>query len=71
MSLCPEAELRAAMSEGEFWAYVFLDGPDVDLEEAERSIADLTPCPVCGNHGPCGYDIEGRPLVHTIDEEEE
>lgn len=22
-------------------------------------------CPVCGAKGPCAFDAEGRPLIHT------
>lgn len=31
----------------------------------EVTFSDLEPCPVCGTYGPCGYDAEGRPMVHT------
>lgn len=26
------------------------------------------PCPTCGERGPCGYDQEGRVLVHPTEE---
>lgn len=25
----------------------------------------VEPCPICGAQGPCAYDAEGRPLIHT------
>jgi hypothetical protein len=34
--------------------------PDIDVESL-----GIDPCPVCGEPGACGYDAEGRPLIHT------
>jgi hypothetical protein len=73
VSLCPEAAERAAMSDDEFWEHVLHvnDGPDHDpgipddIEMAELFLAD--PCPECGSRGACGYDQEGRPMIHAID----
>lgn len=76
MSLCPEFVLRRTMNDAEFWEHVFNGhlGPDIDdgydPDELERTMADLTPCPVCHELGACGYDAEGRPLIHTIDEDD-
>lgn len=72
MSLCPESEERAALSDGEFWDRVLqpsqrpgadwdpvdLDGP---LEQAD------TRCPECGEYGACGYDTEGRAMIHVTE----
>lgn len=74
-SLCPEAGLRAAMSDGEFWEHVYggarhgeSDEPDPSHEAID---ADLTaPCPECGEFGACGYDAEGRPLIHAINKDD-
>jgi hypothetical protein len=68
MSLCPEWKLRERMSEAEFWEYVFGCGPDVDDDEEwdVQVVADLTPCPECGENGPCSYDLDGRPLIHLV-----
>jgi acetone carboxylase gamma subunit len=34
--------------------------------------ARWTPCPECGELGACGFDAEGRPMVHvTADEEDD
>lgn len=41
--------------------------PDMDQESLTS-----TPCPVCGEVGACGYDAEGRALIHAteVDAEE-
>lgn len=44
------------------------DGPVLDQPEPDVEVdtfSDLEPCPICGEHGACSYDSEGRPLVHT------
>lgn len=46
------------------------DGPELQQEPDPGDIheipfSDLQDCPVCGENGPCGYDAEGRPMVHT------
>lgn len=70
--LCPEAELRDEMNDGEFWEHVFGGGPDVDYEpdaDELQAVADLTPCLECGEFGPCAYDDDGRPLVHLVQDD--
>jgi hypothetical protein len=47
-----------------------LEDADAEAAEDERQlqvglIADV-PCPVCGELGACGYDAEGRPMIHAI-----
>lgn len=71
MSLCPEAEYRALLDDGEFWEYVFNGvkpgDPPSDREDEfdERdATAQFDPCPVCGETGPCGYDADGEPMIH-------
>jgi hypothetical protein len=32
---------------------------------------DWSPCPICGEEGPCGYDAEDRPLIHPIPAEDD
>lgn len=72
--LCPEADLRDAMTEEEFWAHVSAnlspsdellddDGPELDVAIAP------TPCPTCGESGACSYDAEGLPLIHATEED--
>jgi len=72
--LCPEAAERAAMTEPEFWERVArnLGQPpesmdDDDLDRPEFGYPD--PCVVCGATGSCGFDAEGRPLIHAWDGE--
>lgn len=77
MSLCPEAAMRAAMTDGEFWAHVFPQPDPVgerfpdDQEIAEYELAArlADPCPECGQIGACAYDGEGRPLIHVTPED--
>ena len=68
MSLCPEADHRASLSDDDFWAYVFRnDQPefDDDVEYIDEELSNqFSPCSECGEMGPCGYDFEGRPLYH-------
>lgn len=76
--LCPEADMRDAMSDDEFWEHVannlsppefdpplWDDGPDLDVSVATE------PCPTCGSGGACAYDAEGRPLIHARTEEDD
>jgi len=64
--LCPEADLRDAMPDDDFWNHVL---GQVELDDAEPPVdlvpLDVEPCPVCGEQGACAYDAEGRPLIHT------
>lgn len=73
--LCPEAELRDAMDDGEFWAHVLAQPDpvgerfpdDAEIAEYELNARLADPCPECGQYGACAYDIEGRPLIHVAD----
>ena len=78
MSRCSEAEFRGQLEDGEFWDYVFNgvgpgDDPKAELEDMEPVGYDeldiLARCEVCGEPGACGYDLEGRPLIHTSSDE--
>lgn len=69
MSRCTEVAFRESLNDGEFWDYV-LNGikpgdvpvePEIDDEPIEEYGG---PCAICGERGPCGYDAEGRPLIH-------
>jgi hypothetical protein len=75
MSLCPERELRDSMTEDEFWAHVYRDYLGVhelaeELEDIETPTLVGSPCPECGAAGACGYDTEGRALIHALSEED-
>ena len=67
--LCPEADLRDAMTDDEFWAHVFPSAEEEDWGEVTS--LGLIPCPVCDSDGACGYDSFGRPLIHLPDQEDE
>ncbi len=70
---CSERDKRAAMTDAEFWAHVSPqdDDPRITLPgwgEGDESIDyDLAaePCGECGATGACGWDAEGRPLIHA------
>ena len=75
MSLCPEGEYRDSLSDEEFWAHVFqTDYPDwTDFDESDLDDRShlLIPCPVCHSIEACGYDSEGRPLIHAFNFDDE
>lgn len=67
-----------ALDEGDFWQWVFFralptdprpDDGDDDFYAPEPDPLDSTRCPECGEYGACGYDAEGRPMIHTTTEE--
>jgi hypothetical protein len=68
-----------AMDDGEFWDHVAKnllgEGGEPDTDDMEPVGYDeldiLAPCVDCGESGPCGYDAEGRPLIHATSEGEE
>lgn len=68
--LCPEGEYRDSLSDEDFWAHVFQtdysDWTDFDNQNPNYPEWDLgNPCIICGSTGACGYDSEGRPLIHS------
>lgn len=75
--LCPEAEKRDAMSESEFWDHVAanLTRPVWEYDPGDEPLDPpallAEPCPVCGSVGACGYDAEGRALIHAVEDEDE
>lgn len=85
MSLCPENEYRASLSDGEFWDYVLLgrrpDDPIADYDPTDDPNAPMdpegegylaSPCPVCGTYlEACGYDVDGNAWVHCTPEDDE
>lgn len=79
MSLCPEREYRDSLTEPEFWDYVLLGlrpgeyvepEPDADLDDPVTFTSAYDPCAECGQIGPCGYDYDGRPMVHVVESED-
>ena len=43
---------------------------DVDVLDEDLARARGGPCPDCGAPGACGWDDEGRPLIHPTTAEE-
>jgi hypothetical protein len=75
--LCPEHDLRAAMSDAEFWAHVFPARDEDDRQPDDQEIAEYElnarladPCPECGQRGACAYDTEGRALIHVTEDDD-
>lgn len=76
--LCPEADQREAMTDNDFWhhvlsQYVGLPDYEPDYDDGPPDgmgivvISDhVSPCPLCGEWGPCGYDESGRPMIHAF-----
>ena len=75
--ICPEYDYRDGLSDQEFWDRTiasldamrdqdYYDGPEPDLFPISGE-----PCPECGESGPCGYDSEGRPMIHIVSEDEQ
>lgn len=74
-SLCPERDERAAMSDGEFWDRVARNlGHNTDPDDLEFDLdpqLDVGLCDTCGSTGACGYDSEGRALIHASTEDDQ
>lgn len=67
--LCPEADMRDAMTDEEFWRHVFPQPPTWDYDDEGPDMDDTgypDPCSECGEVGACAYDSEGRPLIHPV-----
>lgn len=73
---CSLATFSDALDDGDFWEWVFHrrlptdphpdDGDDQYFDIPE--LHDQQQCPECGEYGACGYDAEGRPMVHVTKE---
>jgi hypothetical protein len=74
---CPEHDMRAAMTDAEFWAHVFQQPDpvgerfpdDQEIAEYELNARLAEPCPECGQLGACSYDSEGRALIHVTEDD--
>lgn len=72
---CLNRARRAAMTDEAYWDDVArsLIGGTTWAEEGlppEEESINLDPCPECGSMVACGYDSEGRPMIHVIEEDE-
>jgi hypothetical protein len=67
---CPKREARSQMTDEEFWTDVtesFLQIMDEPIDDFDLDDSHLPyPCPVCRSVEACGYDSEGRPMIHSI-----
>ena len=79
MSLCPDREYRESLSEDDFWSYVlqghrpggYVEPELYDDLDGIQFTGTFDACPECGEFDACGYDAEGRPMIHTTDEASE
>lgn len=50
-----------------------VDGPALEVEPDEPEWVEVRyrdePCPACGEIGACGYDTEGRALIHVTEDD--
>lgn len=71
VSLCPEYDYRQSLSDGDFWEHVFNGGlPEMLFEEPETDEYIMAPCIHCGSVGACGYDEQGRAMIHCLDSDD-
>lgn len=68
--VCPEWAERDAMTEAEYWEYVARAlgahvPEDDDPWGEEPTYTETKLCGICGEAGACGYDSEGRALIHS------
>jgi hypothetical protein len=71
---CIVREKRRTMNDEEFWADVFgMPEPLTEAQELDEcfGIEAPNPCPECGSIVACGYDSEGRPMIHVVEENDE
>jgi len=67
---CPTRDLRAALTDDEFWQDVADAQHPLGIWNPEPTDLDETatfqnePCSECGEHGACATDAEGRALIH-------
>lgn len=76
---CSVRAKRAAMTDDEFWQDVSdtlgINTRPEDLEALELDecfgISAPSPCPECGSTVACGYDSEGRPMMHIVERDDD
>jgi hypothetical protein len=74
MNLCRETAFREGLSDPEFWEKVLLGeqapGPDYDIDLDDIEQIQGSSCTACGAVGACAYDVDGRPMIHTTEDDE-
>lgn len=70
---CLVRDKRKTMNDEEFWDDVFgIPDPFQEAVELECFGIDApTPCPECGSNVACGYDSQGRPMIHVVEEDKD
>lgn len=68
-AFCASSPEAAVMSDAEFWEHVYPqpEPPDTDDNGPDETFDPS--CPECGSFTACGYDAEGRPMIHTTSPE--
>lgn len=74
--LCPDANRRDGLDDGDFWEYVFHGNRDPDWDglgsyEPDIEVDIPHPCEVCGGSGPCAYDVDGHPMIRVVKEDDD
>jgi hypothetical protein len=65
------------MRDEEFWHDVAaslgaVPNEDDEMEPVYNGFSlDVEPCPECGEIGACGYDSQGRPMIHALKEDDD
>lgn len=66
----PICDYIRSIPDNEFWGRVMESLRSWDIEEQPIDWIDPydtpTPCPECGSTSACGFDAEGRPMIHAL-----
>jgi len=69
---CASSPEAAHLSDAEFWRRVagqmLTDRQESDPDHDPIGGYTAAPCPECGSVTACGYDAEGRPMIHATEE---
>jgi hypothetical protein len=74
---CSKRSARANMTDEEFWDDVAetLGSREPDVDDMEYAyngfLSQPSACPECGEFGACGYDSQGRPMIHAVKDEDD
>lgn len=70
---CDRMRELAKLDDADFWNAVLQpdEGSDYDVDDPDPDPRDLDPryndpCHVCGEYGPCSFDICGNPMYHFM-----
>ena len=71
VAFCASSPEAALLDDGEFWHRVFNRDDDYEFDDTPALPSLASPCPLCGSAGACGYDEQGRALIHSLNEEDD